>query len=186
MRCQEALEKYRPRRTRLCEQRPEWGILYNAKQVGFRLISRLRLDASLFEPAPKRRKGQIGLPALKGKRRPKLNAILVDPKTVPGAAWPLLAGDPLGARIDVPIQHHCAPPPCRLGVTPTDLQRRDRRRPPHVVVATEFFYVSVGLRKHGNPGHVVKSTPGGLSVSQPELRKVELRITPKTNQSGDS
>jgi hypothetical protein len=46
------------------------------------LITRLRLDASLFEPAPKRRKGQIGRPALKGKRRPKLNAILVDPKIV--------------------------------------------------------------------------------------------------------
>ena len=46
------------------------------------LITRLRLDASLFEPAPKRRNGQIGRPALKGKRRPKLNAILADPKTV--------------------------------------------------------------------------------------------------------
>ena len=46
------------------------------------LITRLRLDASLFEPAPKRRKGQIGRPALKGKRRPKLNAVLADPKTV--------------------------------------------------------------------------------------------------------
>jgi hypothetical protein len=46
------------------------------------LITRLRLDASLFEPAPKRRKGQMGRPALKGKRRPKLNAVLADPKTV--------------------------------------------------------------------------------------------------------
>ena len=46
------------------------------------LITRLRLDASLFEPAPKRRPGQIGRPPLKGKRRPKLNAVLADPKTV--------------------------------------------------------------------------------------------------------
>jgi hypothetical protein len=46
------------------------------------LITRLRLDASLFEPAPKRRPGQIGRPALKGKRRPKLSAMLADPKTV--------------------------------------------------------------------------------------------------------
>jgi hypothetical protein len=46
------------------------------------LITRLRLDASLFEPAPERRKGQMGRPALKGKRRPKLNAVLADPKTV--------------------------------------------------------------------------------------------------------
>jgi hypothetical protein len=46
------------------------------------LITRLRLDASLFEPAPKRRKGQMGRPALKGKRRPKLSAVLADPRTV--------------------------------------------------------------------------------------------------------
>jgi hypothetical protein len=46
------------------------------------LITRLRLDASLFEPAPKRRQGQIGRPALKGKRHPKLSAILTDRKTV--------------------------------------------------------------------------------------------------------
>jgi hypothetical protein len=45
-------------------------------------ITRLRLDASLFETAAKRQKGQIGRPALKGKRRPKLNAVLVNPKTV--------------------------------------------------------------------------------------------------------
>ena len=46
-------------------------------------ITRLRLDASLFEPAPKRRKGQMGRPALKGQRRPKFNAVLTNPKT----AW---------------------------------------------------------------------------------------------------
>jgi hypothetical protein len=45
-------------------------------------ITRLRLDASLFEPAAKRQKGQIGRPALKGKRRPKLNAVLANSKTV--------------------------------------------------------------------------------------------------------
>jgi hypothetical protein len=46
------------------------------------LITRLRLDASLFEPAPARRKGQMGRPALKGKRRPKLSAVLANPKTI--------------------------------------------------------------------------------------------------------
>jgi hypothetical protein len=45
-------------------------------------ITRLRLDASLFEPAAERQKGQVGRPALKGKRRPKLNAVLGNPKTV--------------------------------------------------------------------------------------------------------
>jgi hypothetical protein len=47
------------------------------------LITRLRLDASLFEPAPERRPGQRGRPRLKGKRLPKLSAVLTDPNT----AW---------------------------------------------------------------------------------------------------
>ena len=46
------------------------------------LITRLRLDANLFEPAPARVPGQRGRPALKGKRVPKLDAVLRDPATV--------------------------------------------------------------------------------------------------------
>ncbi len=46
------------------------------------LITRLRLDASLFEPAPERRPNQKGRPRLKGKALPKLSAILAGPKTV--------------------------------------------------------------------------------------------------------
>ncbi len=46
------------------------------------LITRVRLDASLFEPAPERRPNQKGRPRLKGKALPKLSAILADPRTV--------------------------------------------------------------------------------------------------------
>lgn len=46
------------------------------------LITRLRLDASLFEPAPERRPGQRGRPRLKGKQKAKLSAVLTDPATV--------------------------------------------------------------------------------------------------------
>ena len=46
------------------------------------LITRLRLDAGLFEPAPERRRGQRGRPRLKGRALPKLGAMLADPKTV--------------------------------------------------------------------------------------------------------
>jgi hypothetical protein len=45
------------------------------------LITRLRLDASLFEPAPERRPGQNGRPAKKGQRLPKLSEVLPDKKT---------------------------------------------------------------------------------------------------------
>ena len=46
-------------------------------------ITRLRLDAALYEPAPPRRRGQLGRPRVKGSRLPKLSAVAEDPNT----AW---------------------------------------------------------------------------------------------------
>jgi hypothetical protein len=46
------------------------------------LITRLRLDANLFEPAPERPSDRRGRPRLKGRQLPKLSAVLDDPKTV--------------------------------------------------------------------------------------------------------
>jgi hypothetical protein len=45
-------------------------------------ITRLRLDAALYEPAPPRNSGQIGRPRLKGERLPNLSAVAEDPTTV--------------------------------------------------------------------------------------------------------
>jgi hypothetical protein len=45
-------------------------------------ITRLRLDAALYEPAPPRRPGQRGRPRLKGERLPNLSAVAEDPATV--------------------------------------------------------------------------------------------------------
>jgi hypothetical protein len=45
-------------------------------------ITRLRLDAALYEPAPPRRPHQIGRPRLKGERLPNLSAVAEDPATV--------------------------------------------------------------------------------------------------------
>jgi hypothetical protein len=47
------------------------------------VVTRLRLDAALYEPAPPRRPGQVGRPRLKGKRLPTLAAVAADPAT----AW---------------------------------------------------------------------------------------------------
>jgi len=44
------------------------------------LITRLRLDASLFEPAPERRPGQNGRPRKKRRRLPKLSELLEEKK----------------------------------------------------------------------------------------------------------
>jgi hypothetical protein len=45
------------------------------------LITRLRIDAALFEPAPPRQPGQRGRPRKKGERLPSLQTRLTDPKT---------------------------------------------------------------------------------------------------------
>ena len=47
------------------------------------VVTRLRLDAALYDPAPKRRPGTTGRPRKKGARRPILKQLLVEPAT----AW---------------------------------------------------------------------------------------------------
>ena len=50
-------------------------------RVGLSLITRLRLDAALYDPAPVRKPGQTGRPRKKGARRPTLQHVLADPHT---------------------------------------------------------------------------------------------------------
>src|SRR5215210_5177418 len=45
------------------------------------VITRLRLDAALYEPAPERRRGQMGRPRKKGRRLPTLKQVADSPKT---------------------------------------------------------------------------------------------------------
>jgi hypothetical protein len=45
------------------------------------VITRLRLDAALYDPPPHRAPGTTGRPRLTGKRRPTLEAVLADAKT---------------------------------------------------------------------------------------------------------
>ena len=54
------------------------------------MITRLRLDAALYDPAPPREKGKRGAPRLKGERQPTLARRLADPQTSweqVGVAW---------------------------------------------------------------------------------------------------
>jgi hypothetical protein len=48
---------------------------------GLVCVTRLRLDAALYEPAPLRRPGTVGRPRIKGARLPKLAAVLADRHT---------------------------------------------------------------------------------------------------------
>jgi hypothetical protein len=59
-------------------------LLYRCRSLSrpVTFITRLRLDAALYEPAPPRRPGQIGRPRLKGERLPNLSVVAEDPATV--------------------------------------------------------------------------------------------------------
>lgn len=56
-------------------------LLASLARRGVVCITRLRLDAALYEPAPPRRPGTIGRPPTKGKRLPTLAAVLADAAT---------------------------------------------------------------------------------------------------------
>ncbi len=82
------------------------------------LITRLRLDAALYDPAPPRDPNAKGRPRLKGKRRPTLEAVLADDNT----AWTTLEVDQWygeGPRkVDVTtgsaVWYHAAKPPVAM------------------------------------------------------------------------
>ena len=56
-------------------------LLVALARQGLTCITRLRLDAALYEPAPPRRPGTVGRPRTKGARLPKLADVLVDGST---------------------------------------------------------------------------------------------------------
>jgi hypothetical protein len=82
------------------------------------VITRLRLDAALYEPAPPRRPQQVGRPRLKGKRLPTLAVVAGDPAT----GWtPITVPDwyGTGARqveivSDTAVWYHTGLPPVPL------------------------------------------------------------------------
>jgi hypothetical protein len=56
--------------------------LHRPVELTITFITRLRLDAALYEPAPPRKPGQIGRPHIKGERLPNLSEVAQDPNTV--------------------------------------------------------------------------------------------------------
>lgn len=89
-----------------------------SQQPGISLITRLRLDAALYDPAPPRKPRQMGRPRLKGARRPTLKKVLVDSRT----KWTRLTiehwygGGPRQVDIcsDTAIWYHTGLPPVAL------------------------------------------------------------------------
>jgi hypothetical protein len=82
------------------------------------VITRLRLDAALYDPPPLRAPGQRGRPRRKGKRRPTLEAVLADEKT----QWSKLTIDDwygegpreVDVATDTAIWYHAGKPPVAI------------------------------------------------------------------------
>ena len=82
------------------------------------IITRLRLDAALYDPPPPRAPGQRGRPRRKGKRRPTLEAVLADAKT----QWSTLTVDDwygegpreVDVATDTAVWYHAGKPPVAI------------------------------------------------------------------------
>ena len=82
------------------------------------LITRLRLDAAFYDPAPPRPPGQKGRPRLKGKRRPTLEAVLVDEATewltLTVAQWYGEGPREIEVATDVAVWYHAGKAPVMI------------------------------------------------------------------------
>ena len=82
------------------------------------IITRLRLDAALYDPPPPRAPGQRGRPRRKGKRRPTLEAVLADEQT----QWSKLTVDDwygegpreVDVATDTAVWDHAGKPPVAI------------------------------------------------------------------------
>ena len=84
-----------------------------------RVITRLRLDAALSDPPPPRMPSTTGRPRLKGKRRPTLEAVLVDERTPMDHGARCSSGMATGPRevevaTDTAVWYHTGKPPVAL------------------------------------------------------------------------
>ena len=94
------------------------GLALVARLPGVSVITRLRLDAALYDPPPLRAPGQRGRPRLKGKRRPTLEAVLAAEKT----PWSTLTIDDwygegpreVEVATDTAVWYHAGKPPVAI------------------------------------------------------------------------
>jgi hypothetical protein len=124
----------------------EWLALV-ARLPRVSMITRLRLDAALYDPPPPRAPGQRGRPRLKGKRRPTLEAVLADEKT----QWSTLTVDDwygegpreVEVTTDTAIWYHAGKPPVAIRwVLVRDPQARFK---PQALLSTHLEHTPVEM-----------------------------------------
>jgi hypothetical protein len=124
----------------------EWLALV-ARLPRVSVITRLRLDAALYDPPPPRDPGQKGRPRLKGKRRPTLEAMLADEKT----QWSTLTLDDwygkgprdVDVATDTAVWYHSGKPPVAIRwVLIRDPQERFK---PQALLSTNLAHTSTQM-----------------------------------------
>ena len=102
------------------------------------VVTKLRKDASLYQPGPPRRPGQIGRPRVVGARLPSPTAVLDDPATqwIPYRAT---GSDGSTARVElasgVALWYHSGPP--RLPIRWVVIRYLEERRGPYALLCTD-------------------------------------------------
>ena len=102
------------------------------------VVTKLRKDASRYQPAPPRRPGQIGRPRVVGARLPSPTAVLDDPATqwIPYRAT---GSDGSTARVElasgVALWYHGGPP--RLPIRWVVIRYLEERRGPYALLCTD-------------------------------------------------
>ena len=111
------------------------------------VITRLRLDAALYDPPPPRAPRQTGRPRLKGKRRPTLEAVLTDEQT----QWSKLTIDDwygqgpreVDVATDTAVWYHTGKPPVTIrGVLSRDPQEHFK---PQALLSTHLEHTPVQM-----------------------------------------
>jgi hypothetical protein len=111
------------------------------------VITRLRLDAALYDPPPPREPGQRGRPRRTGKRRPTLEAVLADEKT----QWNKLTIDDwygegpraVDVATDTAVWYHSGKPPVAIRwVLIRDPQERFK---PQALLSTNLEHTSAQM-----------------------------------------
>ena len=95
----------------------EWLALV-ARLPHVSVITRLRLDAALYDPPPHRAPGTTGRPRLKGQRRPTLEAVLADKRTqwtsVRVEQWYGKGPREVEVATDTAVWYHTGKPPVAI------------------------------------------------------------------------
>jgi hypothetical protein len=123
------------------------GLALVARLPGVRVLTRLCLDAVLYDPPPPRAPGQRGRPRRKGQRRPTLEAVWADEKT----PWSTLIMDdwygegPRAVEVatDTAVGYHSGKPP--VAIRWVLMREPQGRFKPQALLATNLAYTGAQM-----------------------------------------